>query len=182
MRFHMQGAALPTILEDTVFEKDGDIDAASTTREGFPEDVSFEEGSSDEEDDEGLQRERWTSSLWTALRDGQRECLRTALSDDVAVDLITEDWSDEDGFFFEPKAPVSALRWHVLSAGAKVLWEIQERAGKLFDTSVENARSILRSVRRQMCGLAALLGDFSAQDQDAGANGRFHQTLRAGKL
>ena len=47
----MQGAALPTILEDTVFEKDGDIDAASTTREGFNEDVAVEEGFSDEEDD-----------------------------------------------------------------------------------------------------------------------------------
>ena len=158
IRFQMQCTALPTVLEDTVFE-------------GFPENVSFEEGSIDEEDDEGLQRERWTSLLWTTLRDGQRECLRTASSDDVAVDLITEDWSDEDGFFFEPKAPVSALRWHLLSAGAKVLWEIQERAGTLFDTSVENARSILRSVRRQMCGQARLLGDFSAQGQDAGANG-----------
>ena len=160
----MQCTALPTVLEDTVFE-------------GFPENVSFEEGSIDEEDDEGLQRERWTSLLWTTLRDGQRECLRTASSDDVAVDLITEDWSDEDGFFFEPKAPVSALRWHLLSAGAKVLWEIKVR-GSRWLRAIDAWAACLMSVSMYMCGQV----DEEAQDQDAGANGRFHQTLRAGKL
>ena len=143
----MHGTALPTVLEDTVFEERGDIDAASTTREGFREDVAFEEGSSDEEDDEGLQRERWRT-----LR------LRTALSDDVAVDVIIE-------------------RWHLLSAGAKVLWEIKVR-GSRWLRAIDAWAACLMSVSMYMCGQV----DEEAQDQDAGANGRFHQTLRAEKL
>ena len=141
----MQCTALPTVLEDTVFE-------------GFPENVSFEEGSIDEEDDEGLQRERWTSLLWTTLRDGQRECVRKALSDDVAVDVIIE-------------------RWHLLSAGAKVLWEIKVR-GSRWLLAIDAWAACLMSVSMYMCGQV----DEEAQDQDAGANGRFHQTLRAEKL